>query len=125
MRAVEVSIVLEDDDGNIRVARYIDEAKIAMLLTDDVARAEPDFPIAPVLRRVTLIEGAVEHDGDAHCINGGSLNYVYFRDLLPEGTESEKRPLPKFAFRFTVEAVRIPDPACDARELSGLPGRKP
>lgn len=127
MRAVELRIVFEDDDGKLYTETH--EGFTAEVAFRDLSVGEMERQkcvnertlgtrclvqrIGPVLRRVTEIEWIIDHDGDCRYINGNG-EWAYLSDFvavlprLPKEIDPDSTPT-RFRFRFDVMAVPVPE----------------
>jgi len=140
MRAKEVQIVFEDDEGKTYVQTWDGKmAEHAGYLIEGAWRGygtyhfgQTPLIVGPVLRRVTEVRGFPDRNfpGYLHLETSGKdlmeINAVAIDEVIPEecwGPSLQDQP--DYVFRFDVTAVRVPDPERDARELCGLPEKKP
>jgi hypothetical protein len=128
MRAIELNIVLEDDDGKTYVVRHGEED--AEIVREFIKKCCILCGVieGPVLRKVTEVEGWPDCDFPGFlCFDkkDGEANGIQIDGVTPEECihKVDGEP-PSYRFRFDVTAVRVPDPERDARELCGLPEKK-
>jgi hypothetical protein len=122
MKAVELNIVLEDDDGKMYVRHYafdsIDEGRTDALMESIrgfvMQGGFSSAVVGPVLRKATEVRGRYYDDGEADSIevDNGEWSDGMLENMLPDEcsrrTDSKRGAM--FDYRITVEAVRAPDP---------------
>ena len=148
MRAIEVNIVLEDDDGKTYVwtykvndpatARRVEGAVRDAMWIESPAGSATMTQIGPVLRKVTEVEGRLVREytdevariaaprDQSGILRSTGIDEHLFPDGIAAQYDDEKDDYagPMYRFHFTVEAVRVPDPEKDAQRLCGLPEKK-
>lgn len=153
MRATEINIVFEDEDGKTVVSRFSGRGVVALSssLIGTIngwreAGHDPndilDSVCTRVLRKVTEIEGRYTPDCECDYIHPvpASLDRrsAIMSDIVPpepqeyvgeghtehDGCSSSWKYTGVYRYRFTCEAVRVPDPERDAQEIGGLPEKK-
>lgn len=118
MKAIELRIVFEDEDGNTYVRTYglNDPHRWLGKFMDGLEAADGEYfslpeaeTVGPVLRKVTEVEGAVEHDGDAwFVVDGGNGPGVGVQDIVPEQVPLAEGPRPYRTFRFRIDVTAVP-----------------
>lgn len=119
MRAKELRIVFEDDEGQTYIHTYRPPSGCLLnaVAAIEAARAigcAPPTGIGPALRKVTEVEG---HHYDGCLESGETIIYpdegatVRMKDLVPEAvsTMSMARNGERYRFRFDVTAVPVPE----------------
>ena len=114
MRAVELRIVFEDDDGKTYVQTFAPpNAAVLNAVAAAMQMGSEEPPIVgPVLRKVSEVEGAVEHDGDAwFVVDGRNGPGVGIENVVPEHLPLSEGPRSARTFRllFDVTAVPVPE----------------
>lgn len=121
MKAIELRIVFEDDEGKTYTQTYTDFGAKDMCswIANRWWSNSPAYPtnkaapiIGPVLRRVTegtgTLHDAVLDSGERTVFMRDRGEYLRLDDLVPEGVNEESLGEgPRWAFRFDVTAVPV------------------